>query len=191
MRLNRSSDFRGAMVPHAGTLLLAHPELMDPNFYHTVVLLSAYSQDEGSVGVIVNRPLGKSLGEYDPKLLASTLSSVPLYSGGPVATDRLILVAWRWCAEESAFKLYFGIDAERAERILENDPEFKLYGFLGHAGWTGGQLEAELSGNSWVMSGALPVLANAESGINWHELLCDERPELRLLADAPEDPSLN
>lgn len=191
MRLSRGSDFTGVTEPHAGTLLLAHPGLMDPNFRRTVVLLSAYSEDEGSIGVIVNRPLGKTLGEYDPELADSALSSVPLYSGGPVATDQLILVAWKWCAEESAFKLYFGVDGERAERILKEEPGFRLYGFLGHAGWTGGQLEAELSGDSWVMSGSLPVLENVESGINWHDLLCDERPELRLLADAPDDPSLN
>ncbi len=191
MRLNRGKNFEEVKGPHAGTLLLAHPSLLDPNFRRSVVLLSAYSAEEGSIGVLVNRPLGKTLGEFDPELKSSPLADVPLYAGGPVARDQLILVAWKWCPDEGAFKLFFGIDAERAQRIQEEDPGFQLRGFLGHAGWSEGQLDAELDQGAWVLSGCLPVLKNSDAGIDWHDLLCEERPELRLLADAPDDPSLN
>lgn len=191
MRFNRDSHFSEASVPHAGMLLLAHPTLLDPNFRRTVVLLSAHSAEEGSIGIIVNRPLGQTLGEFDPELGDSPLADVPLYSGGPVAADQLILVAWKWCAEKSSFKLYFGIDGERAKRIFLEDDGYKIRGFLGHAGWTGGQLDSELEEGSWVLSTSLPALKDNEVSVDWHELLCDERPELRLLADAPEDPSLN
>ena len=191
MRLNRGVRFSEVRGPHAGTLLLAHPSLLDPNFRRSVILLSAYSEEEGSIGVVVNRPLGQTLGEYDPELGQSPLAHVPLYTGGPVAREQLILVAWKWSAEEGTFKLYFGIDGKKAQRILEEDPEFQLRGFLGHAGWSEGQLDAELEKGSWVLSGSLPALKSEPEAIDWHELLCHERPELRLLADAPDDPSLN
>jgi putative transcriptional regulator len=89
------------------------------------------------------------------------------------------------------FKLYFGIDGERAQRIIEEDSEYQLRGFLGHAGWSEGQLDAELDQGAWVLSGSLPALIQEPDAIDWLELLCQERPELRLLADAPDDPSLN
>ena len=191
MRVNREQSFSEVQRPHAGNLLLAHPSLLDPNFCRTVILLSAHSEGEGSVGVIVNRAIGQTLGEYDPNLATSKLASVPLFLGGPVATDQLILVAWKWSAEESTFKLYFGIDGEKAQSIFEEDPAFQFRGFLGHAGWTEGQLDAELDQGSWVLSGCLAALKDEPSEIDWHDLLYQERPELGLLANAPDDPSLN
>ena len=145
MRLNRGSELSDAIQPHAGALLLAHPSLRDPNFRRSVILLSAYSLEEGSIGVIVNRPMKQSLGEYDPELSKCALADVPLFAGGPVASDQLILVAWKWSPDEGAFKLYFGIDDVKAERILAEDRAFELRGFLGHAGWTGGS-----SMPSWI-----------------------------------------
>jgi putative transcriptional regulator len=189
--MNRGSSFKEIQQPHAGSLLLAHPSLMDPNFRRAVILLSVHEEGEGSIGVIVNRPLGKTLGEFDPDLRGSPLGQVPLYEGGPVARDQLILSAWKYSEGEGTFKLYFGIDGEKAKRLIAKDPAFKLHGFLGHAGWTEGQLDSEIEQGSWVLSSSLPLLQDDLAPVDWHELLCHERPELRLLADAPDDPSLN
>ena len=191
MRINRENSLSEVQGPHAGALLLAHPTLLDPNFRRSVILLSAYSPEEGSIGVVVNRPTGQTLGQYDLELANSPLANVPLFAGGPVAPDQLILAAWRWNAEEGTFKLYFGIDGEKAQSLADEDSGYQLRGFLGHAGWGEGQLDAELEQGAWVLSGGLPALKNEPEAIDWHELLCNERPELRLLADAPDDPTLN
>ena len=153
--------------------------------------MSAHTEREGSVGVILNRAIGQTLGEYDPDLATSTLASVPLFVGGPVATDQLILVAWKWSAKGGTFKLYFGIDGEKAQSIFEEDQVFQLLGFLGHAGWTGGQLDAELNEGSWLLSCCLAAFKDEPSEIDWYDLLCQERPELGYLANAPDDPSVN
>lgn len=194
-RIGMNRDFGqsdlGGGGPHAGTLLLAHPNLLDPNFCRTVVLLSAHSSEEGSIGVVVNRPMDQTLGDYDPELSDAPLGEVPLFIGGPVAPDQLILAAWKWNPEEGTFKLYFGIDGEKALKLRSEDPDYQIRGFLGHSGWTRGQLDSEVREGSWVLSGSLPALDGKRGQIVWHDLLCEERPELRLLADAPDDPSLN
>ena len=189
--MDRKQIFNEVQRARVSNLLLEHPCLLNSNFRRTVILLSAYTEWEGSVGVIVNRSIGQTLGEYDLDLATSTLASVPLFLGGPVATDQLILVAWKWSAEEGTFKLYFGIDDEKAQSIFEEDPEFQFRGFLGHAGWTEGQLDAELNQGSWVLSGFLAALKGEPSEIDWHDLICQERPELGFLANAPDDTSLN
>ena len=65
----------------------SHPSLLDPHFRRTVVLLSTHDAD-GAMGVVLNRPMGKSLGDLDPVFALGALSQVPLFEGGPVQTSR-------------------------------------------------------------------------------------------------------
>lgn len=191
MRLNDQAEPLDSNGPAAGTLLVAHPSMEDPNFRRTVVFLTVHTKLEGSLGVVVNRPLGKRLKEYDPELATSALADIPLYEGGPVAADKLILAAWKWIEEEGTFRLYFGMDAEKTEKLLSDDPEFKVRGFMGHAGWSEGQLDAEIDQGDWVLSACLSELENSEGEGVWRSILCHENPAMRLLTDAPEDPSRN
>ncbi|CAA6676907.1 MULTISPECIES: YqgE/AlgH family protein [unclassified Lentimonas] len=174
----------------AGSLLVAHPSLLDPQFKRTVVLLTAHS-GEGSLGVIVNRPLHQTLGQYDSELAGSEFADVPLYVGGPVACDQMILVAWKWSGEDGTFKLYFGIDEAKARQILLDDPHFELRGFIGHSGWGEGQLEGEIEADSWVVSPLNPDIENEEGDPAWRSILSQVGPEMRLLAEEPDDPSVN
>lgn len=177
--------------PFAGSLLIAHPSLRDYNFKNTVVLLTAHDNAEGSLGVIINKPMNQTLGEFDPDLKDSGLSSIPLYRGGPVASDQMILVAWKWAQTEGTFQLFFGIDEAKAQKIVEDDPDFQLRGFIGHSGWTEGQLEGEVEGGSWVISPITPDIEQEDSLLMWRAILGQVRPTMLLLADEPEDPSLN
>ena len=191
MRLisNRGQD--GEELHLAGSLLVAHPSLLDSHFKRTVVLMTAHSAEEGSLGVIVNRPLHQTLGQYDSELAGSEFADVPLYEGGPVGSDQMILVAWKWSNEDGTFKLYFGIDEAKARQILQDDPEFELRGFIGHSGWGEGQLEGEIEVDSWVVCPLSPDLEE-KSGLDvWPSILSQQGPELQLLADEPEDLSMN
>ena len=100
----------------AGSLLLAHPAMRDPNFRRAVVLLSAHG-DDGAMGVVLNRPLGKQLGDLNAQFAASPLAGVPVYQGGPVQTEQLILAAWQPEPLETGFRFYFGIDVDKAETL--------------------------------------------------------------------------
>ncbi|MEM7672641.1 MAG: YqgE/AlgH family protein [Verrucomicrobiota bacterium] len=176
----------------AGSLLLAHPSLDDPNFCRSVVLISAHSQDDGALGVVINRPMEQSLAQFDGGFSYSELSEVPLYIGGPVASRELILTAWQWRLEEGRFQLHFGVSPDRAKELALQNPDIDLRGFVGYAGWSSGQLEEELEQGSWVV---IPVNGGAmdieDTEDLWRALIGQVSPELRLMAEAPDHPELN
>lgn len=171
---------------------MAHPSLRDPHFRHSVVLLSEHTREEGALGVILNRPLERTLGEVKIDFAAGDLSAVPVFDGGPVQTDQVILTAWRWNPEEGTFQLYFGIEPEAINLLRSEDPHFEVRAYLGYSGWGEGQVEMEVSENAWLVSPIVEEQMDLERiEPLWRDLLRRTRPELALLADAPEDPELN
>jgi putative transcriptional regulator len=176
----------------AGSLLLAHPSLHDQNFHRSVVLISAHTREDGALGVIINRPLERTLGEVHGEFAYGPLASVKLFQGGPVAPQQMLLSAWQWKAEEGVFRLHFGITTEKAIELLENEPGTEVRGFLGYAGWTGGQLEGELKQKAWVVAPIESPAFRAEQGEDlWKQLLGHVKPDLFFQADGPEDPTVN
>jgi len=176
---------------YSETLLISHPRLLDPNFKRTVVLLSAHSKEDGALGVILNRPMRKCLGEIEEKFAFGPLSQVPIYEGGPVSTDQILLVAWIWSEAESVFKLFFGIDPDRASELMEYSGA-TVRAFQGYSGWTGGQLEGEMEQESWILSQVKNRLAEKLDGNSlWKRFLLDLGPKYQLDAHAPDDPSVN
>lgn len=172
----------------AGSLLLAHPVMRDPNFYRTVILMSEHNAD-GAMGVVLNRPLGKRLGELNGDFALGPLAGVPLFLGGPVHSEQLILAAWE--TQEDGFRLHFGLEPAKAGQLL-TETGTRVRGFLGYSGWTRGQLERELRQNTWVVADIPGDLleGKADSAL-WQEILGREGDEWRLLAQEPEDTSLN
>jgi len=177
--------------PQTGSLLVAHPSLRDPNFRQAVVFLAAHDPDGGSMGVVMNQSTGKTLGQCDPDYAGSTLTDLPVCKGGPVAADQIILVAWRYTEEEGTFQLYFGIDRTRAEQLIDPDSGFEVKAFIGHSGWSEGQLEEELEQDAWILSRWLPELTKEDGVQLWRNILLHEDPAMLLLLNEPEDPSLN
>jgi putative transcriptional regulator len=174
----------------AGSLLLAHPKLRDPNFARAVVLMSLHNS-EGAMGVILNRPMGKTLAELSPEFGRSELAKVPLYSGGPVNTEQLLLVAWQTESFDGSFKLYFGIDPHKLAELQSESP-LEVRAFLGYSGWSAGQLEGELSEHTWLVSQVPAELISELDGPDlWKRIVGDVSPQWRLIVDEPEDPSKN
>lgn len=143
------------------------------------------------MGVIVNSPMGSTLGEFDPEFEFEPLGQVPLYHGGPVDETEVIFAAWQWRAEEGVFRLVFGIDLDQA-RSLMLEEDYEVRGFLGYSGWEKGQLEAEMAQNSWLLSSIDGEMLTGRQGPKlWREILRSVSPEMKILAEAPEDPSVN
>ncbi len=174
----------------AGQLLLAHPALREPTFRRSVILLSAHSGD-GAMGVVLNRPLDRQLGEINTEFAFGPLAGVPVYAGGPVEPEQLIIAAWQWLEEESAFQLHFGLEPERAMEMV-GLPGVTLRAFVGYSGWSKGQLENEMKHDTWLVSTVEgDILGQADGTALWRQILGSIDPELKLLADEPEDPTVN
>jgi putative transcriptional regulator len=172
----------------AGQLLAAHPRLRDPNFRHAVVLMTAHGP-EGAMGVVLNRPLNKKLGELGGDFALGLLSGVPIFQGGPVETGQLVLAAWR--VHPQGFQLHFGVDPVKAGGLLGDD-DTHLRAFFGYSGWGSGQLEQELEVNTWVVAAAPTDLFEQACDVSlWRSVLRREGPEWRMLADEPEHPESN
>jgi putative transcriptional regulator len=174
----------------AGQLLLAHPVLREPSFRRTVILLSAHG-DEGAMGVVLNRPLDKQLAELNTEFALGPLAAVPLYSGGPVEPEQLIIVSWQWLKEEGAFQLHFGLEPEKAAELI-GMPGVVIRAFLGYAGWSKGQLENEMKHDTWFVTTVDGGQLEEADGVPlWRNLLGELGLELRLLANEPDDPTVN
>jgi putative transcriptional regulator len=187
-----------------GRLLVASPELGDPNFERGVILLLDHGA-EGALGIVLNRPTGLSVEEilepwYDQACLAPP--SV-VFSGGPVSREAVIGLARSPQAEMDLLRID-GISQWRPvlDRLgtvdLSVPPQsqpFTLNGarlFSGYAGWTTGQLEEEISEGAWyVVDAAEGDLLCAEPDRLWHDVLRRQRAELAMLAVYPPHPSVN
>src|SRR6266480_7555652 len=80
----------------AGSLLVAHPNRLDPNFRRAVLYISAHDPDDGAIGVIINRPLDKNVSELVTETPPENLADGPVFFGGPVGSNQLMLAAFEW-----------------------------------------------------------------------------------------------
>jgi putative transcriptional regulator len=169
-----------------GRLLVAGPTLLDPNFHRAVVLVAEHGE-AGAMGVVLNRPSETAVADAVPEL-APLADGDPVYVGGPVAPGSLLALA----------ELEDPDDA--SELVLDRvgfvqDPEAPVRRgriFVGYAGWSAGQLEAELAAESWIVLEAEPddVFAPEPEEL-WSDVLRRQGGALAVLATMPPDPSLN
>lgn len=186
MRERGSAD-TGAL---AGSLLLAHPSLQDGNFRRAVILLSAHDAN-GAMGVVLNRPMRKRLGQLTAEFALGPLADVPIYKGGPVEMEQLLLCGWKEHEDGTGFQLMFGIDPNKAIE-LQAEKGVHLRAFLGYAGWSRGQLENELKHNTWVVSPLVTELLQADHDDTlWRSILGGLSDEWKLLANEPDDVEKN
>jgi putative transcriptional regulator len=134
------------------------PQLVDPNFARSVVLLCKHS-DEGAFGLVVNRPLmtsGRVVVNLEPPV--STERELQVWVGGPVEPHRSwILVHGDADADETigmrvSDGLYLSTSPDLLRRMLEPDPPPLMRLVVGYASWGAGQLEQELQESAWLLS---------------------------------------
>ena len=176
-----------------GQLLIASPALLDPNFARTVVLVVEHN-DEGAMGVVLNRPTTASVAEAVPALEELVDDDEPIFAGGPVEPAAVVVLA-EFDDTEAAAALVFGdlgfLRADADPSVLESAARrFRV--FAGYAGWGEGQLEAELEQESWILEPAVPddVFADDAEEL-WSSVLRRKGGQYAVVALMPPDPSLN
>ena len=170
-----------------GQLLVAAPILHDPNFHRTVVIVAEHSE-EGAIGLVLNRPADTSVADALPDLASLAGRSEPVYVGGPVALESVLAIA-ELDDPDDASELLFGAVGFVQELDV---PVLRGRVFVGYAGWSAGQLEAELEEESWLVLPAEPddVFSDDPDGL-WSAVLRRQGGHYALLALMPLDPSLN
>jgi putative transcriptional regulator len=175
-----------------GQLLIAGPTLLDPNFRRTVVLVIEHN-DEGALGLVLNRSSENRVGDLAPELDVLVDPGSSLFVGGPVAPAGVIVLGRFERPEECALVSFDDVGVLRAENSLDNPPELlAARAFVGHSGWGPGQLDAELESGDWILEPATASDAFcAEPEGLWSEVLARKGGSYALVARMPADPSLN
>ena len=173
-----------------GSLLLAAPLLSDPNFSRAVLYLAAHSEKDGAFGYILNRPLDKKVSDLLPTEDMGRLARIPVFLGGPVATDKLSFASMQWSNKRNTLKCQTHLSVDDA--LYELDMGHEVRAFVGYTGWSEGQLEGEMKHRSWIATAPNSIVMSAGDGTTlWSDILEKMGPRYDLMSRMPEKPGRN
>jgi putative transcriptional regulator len=187
--------------PKAGRLLVATPQLGDPNFRRAVVLIVEHEAVEGTLGVVLNRPTTVGVGQVLEEWTELTTEPSVVFRGGPVSPNSAIAIAmiggkdepigWRSLDGAPALARLGLLDLDTPPGLLA--PAItSLRVYVGYAGWSPGQLESEINDGAWYVLAAQPddVFAAEPDGL-WRDVLRRQEGDLAFVATYPDDPAMN
>ena len=185
-----------AVAPRPGMLLVASPALLDPNFSDTVVLLLDVD-DDGALGVVLNRPTPVAVGEVLEAWRDVVAEPEVLFQGGPVSTEGALAVGWLRDADDVPVG-FRGVVDDLGVVDLDTPVELvegSLSGlriFAGYAGWGAAQLQGEIEEGSWYVVPGSPtdVFRDDATGL-WRDVLRRQPGDLAWHSTRPVDPELN
>jgi putative transcriptional regulator len=154
------------------------------------VLVCSHDDENGALGVVLNQPAEVAVEDAAPELAYLVEEDEPLFVGGPVAPDRVLILA-EWDDPSHA-----GLMVDETLGFVGEDSEHDGSGrarvFAGHAGWAPGQLEAELEQESWILEGFDHTdVFSADPEALWSTVLRRKGGRFELLARMPDNPSMN
>ena len=175
-----------------GSLLIARPTLLDPNFFRSVVLIAEHTP-QGAMGIVLNRPTPLRVADAVPILSAVVDEEERVHLGGPVQPEAVIALG------------QFDDPTAAAALVLDDlgflpgdaDPDVlaervrRARVFSGYAGWDGAQLETELAEEAWIVEPAQVDDVFGDASDLWSRVLTRKGGSFRLLALMPFDPSVN
>jgi putative transcriptional regulator len=183
-------------VVHKGQLLVATPSLREPTFARTVIALLEHDDENGSVGVVLNRPMSVAVADVVDAVADLVTAPSTLFDGGPVAPTTAIALGRVAAGAEPDGWTYVVPPLVTVD--LDHDPSLlatavrDLRVFVGYAGWSAGQLEGEIEQGSWYVVDALPDdTFNDVPDQLWHRVLRRQPWPLSAVSTCPSDPSLN
>lgn len=174
---------------YSWSFLVASPSFSGPYFEESVILLLEDNED-GSFGVIVNKPTGKTLAELGSDF-DNELGCVEVYDGGPISPERVSLAI---CSEkdkgEGAFS--FGVPPNKALEILKKDPTAKIAAFAGYSGWASNQLQDEINEGTWFVSNAdIDAMLSVPATDLWKHIVLKNMKQFEALQEPQNSPELN
>ena len=177
-------------------LLVATPALLDPHFADTVVLLLDVD-DNGALGVVLNRPSAVPVGEVLADWGEVVAEPGVLFHGGPVSTEGALAVGLLRRSDDApvGFREVFGqlgiVDLDTPVELVDGTLEGMRI-FAGYAGWGAAQLVGEIEEGSWyVVPGESWDAFRDDTADLWREVLRRQPGEMAWHSTRPADPELN
>ena len=178
-----------------GKILLAEPFMVDSNFKRSVVLICDHTQDDGTVGFILNKNLGLPITEL---ILEFPDFDSLVYYGGPVQTDSIHYIHNVGDLLENSTKIVDGVwwggDFEKLKFLIASKlihPK-NIRFFVGYSGWSPGQLTNEMEYNSWVLSEMYAnYLFKSEPDSLWQKVMKNKGDRFEVIADMPDGVNWN
>jgi putative transcriptional regulator len=184
-----------------GRLLVATPMLGDPNFRRTVVLIVEDESEQGTLGVVLNRPTEVPVSRVlEPWEDLATGPSV-VFKGGPVAVESALALAevtgddeplgWHAIDGTPLMSRIGLVDLDAPPELIAAEVDH-LRVFAGSAGWGSGQLQAEIEEGAWYVVSAEPgdPFAHQPDRL-WSAVLRRQGGDVALVATFPDDPAQN
>ena len=173
----------------AGLVLAASRDLLDPHFHQTLVYIAEHGPD-GTLGLVMNRPLDKKLSEValSPDL-PKALEQIPVFQGGPVKTTALLFARFQRGKTDEQLSCQIVADPQE---LIELPKREWVRAFAGHAGWSAGQLDRELSEGSWLV--CRPHTAMLEESVQntmWEAFVGQDQRWRKLQPFLPKNTGLN
>lgn len=175
-----------------GHLLIASPQLGDPNFERAVVLITEHGES-GAMGIVLNQPSESAVTTVIPDL-APIAGGEPIFVGGPVQPEALVVLGEFSDPGKAAWIIVADVGLVSAQAELEDLPEAVRHGrvYAGFSGWGPGQLEQEIEEDAWIVEAPLPAeLFPDDPESLWRDVLRRKGGEYALVARMPADPSMN
>ena len=177
-----------------GKLLVASPALVDPNFARAVVLITEHN-DDGAMGIVLNRPSDAHVGEVVPQLADVAGAEAPIYVGGPGAAEALVVLAEFTDPEAAAWIVVadvglasadletadLGVGRRAARASTRATPAGARASSRPRSRWTPGSSSRRCPRE----------LFPDEPDTLWNDVLARKGGQYALVARMPEDPSLN
>ena len=180
---------------YKGSLILADPSLREATFFRSVLLLTEHSRATGAFGYILNRPIGKRVGDLLgkdvlPGEVRRAIGDTPVFMGGPVSTEHLTFSALGWSEDDG--RLQYATHLSAQEAVMHQMEGFQIRAFVGYSGWSEGQLEGEFAQKAWIAHRPdKTIIDPGKTDHLWQDLLRELSPWHKLVADEPDNPWLN
>lgn len=170
----------------AGSLLVATPALLDPNFFRTVVLVLQHDED-GCVGVVLNRPTEERVADHLPTWASRVPEPGTVHFGGPV--DPAVAIGLCLAGEG----MHTGVPGLRLVDLSTHpdDESHPVRVYSGYSGWGSDQLESEIAMGSWYVVQASPDDPFDPFEDQWRRVLRRQPGFLSIVSTFPDDATLN
>ena len=182
------------LKPRKGSLLITEPNMLDPNFKRSVILLTDHNETE-SIGFSLNQPTKLVINDLIDDFPSF---NAHVYIGGPVQKDTLHFIHSLGNLIDGSINvgenLYWSGNFQTLMELISEKKIFssQIRFFAGYSGWEAGQLERELEEQAWIVaSGNSEIALRKNNKKLWKNFISQMDKEYAIWANMPEDPSLN